>query len=202
MYLSNYPEGSAALCQDLIHASPLGLLISGSGPNWSTSLLPFVLQENNGQLTLVTHLARANPQWQCLEGQSVLVNFVGANAYVSPTILNLHVPTWNYATVQIRGIATVPTERDDCESLLRDLTDHFEKRNGTMWKLNLPEVPLGKMLAAIVGVEIAVTEINGKFKLSQNRTREEHQIIENHLRESPRSEDNGVAYWMRKVGWT
>lgn len=128
MYLSNYPEGSAALCQDLIHASPLGLLISGSGPNWSTSLLPFVLQEKNGQPTLVTHLARANPQWQCLEDQSVLVNFVG--------------------------------------------------------------------------VEIAVTEINGKFKLSQNRTREEHQIIENHLRESPRPEDNGVAYWMRKVGWT
>lgn len=101
----------------LIEAHPLGLLISNGPDGILANAIPFLLRRTDGPKgTLLAHLARANPQWQTLDGQNVLAVFQGPQAYVSPSHYVTKqetgkvVPTWNYAIVQARGVARVHTD--------------------------------------------------------------------------------------------
>jgi transcriptional regulator len=205
MYLPSYTEGNETLCKELIAESPLGLLVSANAGELTTSYLPFALQESEEELKLLTHFARANPQWRNLNAQQVLVSFLGPNTYISPSIFSdapNTVPTWSYAIAQVKGTAKVLTDARQNEKLLSQLTEHFENRNGSSWKANLPPRALDGMLAAIIGVEVTVTQLTGKFKLSQNRTSEERHTVGAHLQQSPQWRDNEVFRWMRKFDKT
>ncbi len=127
--------------------------------------LPFLVSE--GRLRLVSHLARANPQWRGADGQQVLVTFQGPHGYISPAWYEQPgVPTWNYQAVHVYGECTTFEEPERLKGLLAKLVEKYEAASEEPW---LPRYP-DQLLEAIVGVEIEITEIQCKYKLSQNRS--------------------------------
>jgi transcriptional regulator len=149
-------------------------LVSRGGHGLTATHLPLAVEERNGgSVFLVGHVARANPHWQDLEsGAEALVIFHGPHAYVSPTWYEMHpsVPTWNYAAVHAYGKAQL-LDAAATRKLLKTLSDQYESGRKKPWRMeDLAGDYVEKMVAAIVGFEIAVERIEGKFKLSQNRS--------------------------------
>lgn len=136
--------------------------------------LPFLYDAEPGPHgTLRTHLARANPQWQDFaSGREVMVIFQGEHGYISPTwyvSAGPSVPTWNYAAVHAYGVPQVLDERRAAELLLRTVARYEQPGSGYAVAPDFLE----KSVKAIVALEIAITRVEGKFKLSQNRTPED-----------------------------
>ena len=151
-----------------------GLLVSHGAAGIVASQIPFLVERRDGRLALLGHLARANPQLADLEaGGAVLAVFAGPHAYISPSwyAQGPAVPTWNYATVHAYGAARTIADPAWLRVLLGRLSRRHEGREpGPAWRAeDLPEDYLAAMLGGIVGVEIAVERLEGKFKLSQNR---------------------------------
>jgi transcriptional regulator len=164
-----------------IERHEFGLLVSpgsrgsecAEGSELIASQIPFLLTRGNGGMLLQGHIARANPQVADLDrGASVLAIFPGPHAYISPSWYEAGpaVPTWNYASVHASGTARAVTDRDWLRDLLDRLSTRHEARETAPWRMrDLPEAYLEAMLGGIVGLEIAVSRLEGKFKLSQNR---------------------------------
>ena len=161
----------------LIARHPFGLLISTGAEGLLANGMPFVLQPQMGPLgRLQAHLARANPQWQTLDGQQVLVVFQGPQAYISPSHYASKrehgkvVPTWNYAMVQARGVVRLRTEPDWLMAQISALTNGMEADRPAPWAVtDAPQDYVEMQMRAIVGVEIDITALDGKWKVSQNR---------------------------------
>lgn len=156
-----------------VAANAFGTLVSTGPGGLSVSHIPFLPERGaDGRLRLLGHVARANPHWEGLEAAGeVLVIFEGPHAYVSPTGYAHHpsVPTWNYAVVHARGRARV-LPPGDLPSLLDRLSRVYEEGRSPPWRMqSLPADFTLKLLAAIVGFEVVVERLEGKFKLSQNR---------------------------------
>jgi transcriptional regulator len=136
------------------------------------SHVPFVVDEDaGGALRLHGHVARANPHWRMLEVSPALVIFSGPHGYISPTWYEKHpsVPTWNYAVVHAHGAARL-VDAVALERTLGRLSAHYESGNPAPWRIEgLERDYVETMVRAIVGFEIAVERLEGKFKLSQNR---------------------------------
>jgi transcriptional regulator len=163
----------------LIAAHPLGLLISSDASGLQANPLPFLLDEHAGEKgRLRAHLARANPQWQHLQaGAQALVVFQGENAYVTPSWYvskrehGRVVPTWNYVMVQVRGSVTVHESPDWLLPQITALTEAHEGGRAGPWAVSdAPEPYIAAQMRGIVGIEIAIEEIAGKWKVSQNRS--------------------------------
>lgn len=161
---------------DLIEAHAFGLLISGSGTgNDSSGMIashvPFLLDRNRGeQGTLVCHLAASNHQVAALDGEDVLCIFQGPHGYVSPNwyAKKPAVPTWNYMVVHAYGRARATRDAAELRGIVDRLSKIYEGPDG--WQLDdEPESFFAGMVRGIVGIEIPVTKLEGKFKLSQNR---------------------------------
>jgi len=172
-----FEENDEAVLRALIEAHPLGLLISTAGSEATANPVPFLVSIRDGATVLRAHLSKANPQWrQIRDGANVLVVFQGADSYVTPswyaskTEHGKVVPTWNYAMVQARGSATVHEGADWLGPQVSELTDRHEAKRPEAWKVtDAPEAFVAAQLRGIVGIEIAVTELTGKWKVSQNR---------------------------------
>lgn len=164
--------------QGLIEAHPFGLLISSGTDGLLANGLPFILKRHEGELGLLkAHIARANDQWRGLDGQRVLVVFQGPMAYVSPSHYETKketgkvVPTWNYVMVQARGVARVHADPDWLGAQIAELTDHQEAGYAHPWAVNdAPDDYIKAQMRGIVGIEIPITSIEGKWKVSQNRS--------------------------------
>ena len=143
--------------------------------------MPVLFREREGfPGTLVSHLARANPQWQHFEnGEEVLVIFTGPHAYVSPAwyLTTPAVPTWNYTAVHVYGRPRLITDHDQFATLLHELVEFNEADRPDRWNGEMPNDFRDNLMKAIVGVEIEITRIDGKFKLSQNRASDAPGII-------------------------
>lgn len=143
------------------------------------SHLPVLLaKESNGDHVLRSHMARANPQWQHFTPESeVLCIFSGPHAYISPSWYQMQhtVPTWNYATVHIYGRATVLDDIAALREIVLDTTSKYESNMPTPWQLPLSQSELEAMLKAVVGFTIVVTRVEAKFKLGQNRSKEDQE---------------------------
>jgi transcriptional regulator len=162
----------------LMRAHPLGLLITGGAAGLTANPLPFHLDAGAGPLGVLScHLARANPQLADLaEARECLVVFQGPQAYVTPSWYvskQAHgkvVPTWNYVIVQARGH---PRLLDD-PALRRQLdaiTGHQENARSQPWAVDdAPSDFIAAQQRAIVGVEIPISHLEGKWKVSQNRS--------------------------------
>lgn len=160
-----------------IAAHAFGTLVSAGAAGLSVSHIPFVSERGaDGRLRLLGHVARANAHWRELESARDLVAiFEGPHAYVSPRWYSKHpsVPTWNYAVVHAHGAARLLPPAD-LRPLLDRLSRTYEDDRRAPWRMDsLPDDFATKMLDAIVGFEIAVERLEGKFKLSQNRSRED-----------------------------
>lgn len=158
-----------------VHA--FGTLVSNTAAGLAASHLPFLpVKAPDGALRLAGHMARANDHWKTLESAGeVLVIFEGPHAYVSPTWYRNHpaVPTWNYAVVHARGRARL-TPPEALPVLLDALANVYEEGRPAPWRLAAqPPEFTARMLPAIVGFEIDVVRLEGKFKLSQNRAAED-----------------------------
>ena len=178
-------EDRTEVLHQLIGAHPLGLLISG-GASLDANAVPFVVDPSAGPLgTLRAHLARANPQWRALqEDGRCLVVFQGPEAYVTPSWYpskRAHgkvVPTWNYVIVEARGVARVVEDETWLRTQIDALTDAARGRPRRPWAVgDAPEPFVGAMLRGIVGLEIPIDALTGKWKVSQNRPEPDRQGV-------------------------
>lgn len=174
-------EDRLAVQHDLIDAHPFGLLISAGAGGLLANGLPFLLRRDIGDLgRLEAHIARANPQWRDLDGAEVLVVFQGPLTYVTPGFYATKhetgkvVPTWNYAMVQARGRARVrgqvPDDAGWLDRQIAALTDRHEAAQARPWQVgDAPRPYIEAQLRGIVGIEIDIRALDGKWKVSQNR---------------------------------
>jgi transcriptional regulator len=168
---------------DVLHAfitqHPLGTLITlNTNGELQANPIPFVIDAApNGIGVLRGHVARANPVWRETRAEvPALVVFQGPQAYISPswypskTANAKVVPTWNYVVVQARGMLRAIDDRDWLRPFVERLTDRFESPRAQPWKVgDAPDDYIETMLRAIVGLEIDLTSLVGKWKASQNR---------------------------------
>ncbi len=162
---------------EFVRANAFGQLISLVDGQPVVTHLPFAVDAASG--LLLAHLARANPQWRALDGESVLVTFQGPHAYVSPTwYAGPGVPTWNYQAVHVRGRCRVFDDSARLAALLASLSQTYEAGRDQPWNGDYDP----RLLKGIVGLEIAIDDMQGKFKLSQNRPPEDRQRVAVELR--------------------
>ena len=182
---SHFHITDSAVLQDLIRQHPLGCLVAQTAHGLDANHLPFeLLQDEDGQLRLLAHVARANPLWQQLSrGAAVLVIFKAQDGYISPNWYpskhetHEQVPTWNYQVVHAHGTIQIRDDEKFVRGVVGRLTRTHESRASDLpgntfapWKMSDAAAPyLQKMLGAIVGLEISVQRLEGKFKLSQNK---------------------------------
>jgi transcriptional regulator len=160
-----------------VAAHAFGTLVSATPEGLAVTHLPFLQKKGpDGVLRLEAHMARANPHWQSLEqAGEVLAIFEGPHAYISPTWYVNHpaVPTWNYAVVHARGRARL-TAPASMPPLVDTLAQQYEAGRPAPWRMaDQPAEFAARMMPAIVGFEIEVARLEGKFKLSQNRRPED-----------------------------
>ncbi|HTR11749.1 MAG TPA: FMN-binding negative transcriptional regulator [Roseiarcus sp.] len=170
-------EENLARQHALIRARPLGLLISSGPSGVVANAIPFLLEPAASTLgTLKAHMARANPQWrELVQAPDALVVFQGAEHYVTPSwyatkrATGKVVPTWNYVMVQARGRAKI---MDDAwlSRQIQALTNEREAARDAPWAVqDAPADFIAMQRRAIVGIEIEIRDIRGKWKTSQNR---------------------------------
>lgn len=162
----------------ILRAHPLGILITQTAEGLDANHIPFEFDAAPGGLGRLTgHVARANPVWQqCRNGAEVLVVFRGVEGYISPSWYpskhetHRQVPTWNYEAVHAHGRLTVHDDERFVRGVVARLTRTHEAHEPRPWKMGdaAPDY-IDAMLQAIVGIEITLTRLEGKAKLSQNR---------------------------------
>ena len=168
-----FTETRPAVLVAHIERHDFGLLLSYGSGGLVASHIPFLVEHRDEELHLLGHLARPNPQVEDLgRGGEVLAIFSGPHAYISPRwyVGGPSVPTWNYVDVHAYGTVRLIEDGDWLRGLLRRLSDRHEAGNPVPWRVeDLPETYLEGMLKGIIGLDIAVSRLEGKFKLSQNR---------------------------------
>lgn len=203
---SHFDETRPEPLQQLLQQHPLGLLITHGPQGLDANPVPFLYDaQPEGAGVLTAHVARANPVWKEAAGSEVLVAFQGPQAYVSPNWYpskaenGKAVPTWNYIVVQARGRLVV---RDDLEWLRRlvtRLTQRHESTQPVPWQVSdAPADYLDAMLRGIVGIEIPLTSLRGKWKMSQNHPAANREGVARGLR-TQGAEAGAVADWVEKA---
>jgi transcriptional regulator len=175
MYLpSHFEQTDPAALATLMREHPLAALVTVQAGNPTADHLPLEFDAESQMLR--GHVARANPLWQAAAGQRVLAIFRGPQAYITPSWYpskaSTHkvVPTWNYTVVHAHGVLSAVEDAPWLRSLVGRLTDHHESPRAQPWAVDdAPADYVQQMLRAIVGIEIAVDSLVGKWKVSQNR---------------------------------
>ncbi|MDH4377441.1 MAG: FMN-binding negative transcriptional regulator [Ramlibacter sp.] len=170
----------------ILREHPLGTLVTHGPQGLDADHIPFEFDPDAGPLgTLRAHVARANPVWQQVAaGSPVLVVFRGEQAYVSPNWYpskheaHRQVPTWNYEVVHAHGTFTAHDDERYLRGVVARLTRHHEVTEPKPWKMSdAPADYLAQMMGQIVGIEIAVTSLVGKSKMSQNKEARDRQGV-------------------------
>jgi transcriptional regulator len=181
----------------LIRAHPLAMLITGGPGGLIANLVPFTLADTGDKGTLRAHLAKANDQVDALNSAAeALVVFQGPEAYITPSWYASKkehgrvVPTWNYAVVQVRGTPRVIDDADWLKTQVTALTSGQEDQRSEPWKVtDAPESFINGQIRAIIGVEIPILTIEGKWKVSQNRSAADRRGVYEGLRAEGINED-------------
>lgn len=178
MYLpEHFAEPRADELARIIHAHPLGMLVTHGTDGLDADHIPFAFDPAGGPHgTLTAHVARANPVWRRSAGTAVMVVFRGAEGYISPNWYpskheaHRQVPTWNYEVVHAHGSLTVRDDERFLRGLVGRLTREHEAAEPRPWKMSDSEPGfIDGLLQHIVGIEITVSSLVGKRKLSQNK---------------------------------
>lgn len=195
MYLpAHFTESRADEMHRLIAAHPFGILVTRSTDGLDADHLPFAFDAAaGGHGVLTSHVARANPVWEkCLDDDPVLVIFRGPEAYISPNWYpskhetHRQVPTWNYQVVHAHGTLHIHHDEKFLRGIVGRLTRTHEERTGEErpWRMaDAPHDYMNAMLAAIVGLEIRITRLEGKSKLGQNKETRDRENVARVLRE-------------------
>jgi transcriptional regulator len=198
-----FTETRSEVLIEHIERHDFALLVSHGEAGLIASQIPFLVERRDGRLYLQGHLARANPQLADLDGASeALAIFAGPHAYISPSWYEVGpaVPTWNYAAVHAYGPARRIADADWLRGFVRRLTERHEAREPTPpWRMqDLPEPYVASMLNGITGIEIAISRLEGKFKLSQNRPAADRPRIIAALERRDDADSRAVSQLMRE----
>ena len=186
---------------DIVKDAGAGLLVVSGPEGMESVFVPVVVSADRTKLT--SHVAKANKWWRALNnGDEVLAVFLAASAYVSPSNYPSRfekpevVPTWNFVMAEVRGTATVHPDAEWLKKQTTSVTEEFERQRNPRWLISeMPSEYYDQQLKAIVGLEILVTDIQGKAKLSQNRPEIDHNSVRDNFAQGTLSEQN-VAHRM------
>jgi len=180
MYLpKHFEERDPERLRSFIRRYPLGSLVTATESGLDANHIPFVFADTGSAAgTLHGHLARANPLWrEGVRDAAALVIFQGPNGFISPSWYPSKrenarvVPTWNYAVVHAHGVLRFIDDPAWVRSHVEALTREHEERRDPPWAVtDAPADFVEKMVAAVVGIEISITQLVGKWKVSQNRS--------------------------------
>ncbi len=179
MYLpSHFAEHRVEVLHEALRGAGLMTLFTAGPEGLDASHLPMLLEPGPGPLgRLIGHVARANPQWRSTPaGSAALAVVMGPDAYVTPSwypskqATGKVVPTWNYLAIHAHGEVRFFEEREPLLELVTRLTDRHEGARTAPWRVaDAPPDYVDGLLKAIVGVELVITRLEGKWKASQNR---------------------------------
>lgn len=195
-------ETDLSTLQDFMRAHNFAILVNQTNGQMNATHVPLILDKNRGDYgTLIGHLARANKQWKTFGDEEVLIIFNGPHAYISPTWYDNQpsVPTWNYATVHAYGVPQLIKGEDAVDNALRQLVENHERGRNPEWIMDLPNDYMDTMRKAIVAFEINITRLEGKFKLSQNKTDAEKKNVIAELLNSDYPDDVATGELMQKT---
>lgn len=182
---TSFKEDNPKILFELIKKYNFGILFSQHQKSPEATHLPFLVDETNGKAgTLIAHFAKANKHWKTLDPQKeVLTIFQGPHTYISPAWYKKRntVPTWNYATVHVYGKPKIVQEADELRKMVTNLTHYHENQVESDWSLEEGKSSFEVNLKGIVGIEIEISRMEGKFKFNQNRSEEDQLGVIKHL---------------------
>jgi transcriptional regulator len=195
MYIpAAFAETDLTRLHEFIERNSFGALVSQVDGLPLASHVPFLLERTTGPHgTLVGHMARANPQWRDLAGQTVLAIFSGPHTYISPTWYESEqvVPTWNYTAVHAYGRVKVTEDKHALLDIVQRSVDIYEQAMPRPWSFDHSSTFVERMLAQIVGFRIDIEKIEGKWKLNQNHPVDRRKKVIHVLQQ--RSDENAQA---------
>jgi transcriptional regulator len=208
MYLpKHFEETRVETLHALIRAHPLGALVTVGPAGLDANHVPFEIDSDPTPFgTLRAHVARANPLWKEAANAEVLVLFQGPEIYISPSWYPTKqetakvVPTWNYAVVHAHGRLRAIEDRDWLRAFVTRLTDRHEAGKADPWKVtDAPADYVESMLGGIVGLEIPLTRLVGKWKVSQNRPAADQDGVVDGLSREGQPEASAMADLVRRA---
>jgi len=209
MYVpSHFDESRLAVLHEFIRQHPFAAIIANTAAGLEGNHLPLLVDAERGRFgTLRGHIARANPMWQTVSaGSEVLTIFQGVSHYVSPRWYPSKrehgkvVPTWNYAVIHARGSIQWFHDPDWLRSLLETTTNLHEGTHPMPWHVSdAPDEYVRRQIGAIVGFEILLSDLTGKWKLSQNRNDADRAGVTSALEGQPDEGAQEMAALMKKL---
>jgi transcriptional regulator len=204
----HFEQTDVAALHALVREHPLATLVmQGADGTLGADHIPLLLEDGGAHGVLRGHVARANPLWRQAAGRPVLVVFQGPQAYVSPSWYPAKqehgkvVPTWNYAVVHAQGPLTAIEDAAWLRSLVGRLTERHESPRAAPWGVgDAPEDYVQQMLRAIVGIEIPLASLAGKWKVSQNRSAADRAGTAQGLREDTHDMAQAMAVLVEGAG--
>ncbi len=202
MYIPNhFNEPNIKVMHDFIRANPLSTLVTTTSNGLNANHIPLILVENESFGILQGHVARANPIWResSADVESIAI-FQGSNAYISPAFYATKeengkvVPTWNYAVVHAYGTLRVIDDAVWLRSQIERLTMQQEADFPKPWTLSdAPDDYIEKLITAVVGIEIVITKLEGKWKVSQNQPEKNKESVVEGLEKRNGVNDKNMA---------
>lgn len=178
MYIPKYSEvHDLKLIKSFLEEYGFATLVNQISEGISANHYPFLVDQEGEDLVLWTHLALGNPQWKSLsQSMKALVIFTGPHSYISPVYYKdpLNVPTWSYTAVHATCACEIVKDPQSAKELMKRLVETYESKNRTNWEYKLPEDFHEQLQKAIVWLRLRVTSIEAKFKLSQNRDKDDY----------------------------
>lgn len=182
-----------------IRANSFGVLFSQHEGLPTATHLPFIVSpEEDGSLTLLSHMAKANPQWKTLDSKDALAVFNGPHAYISASWYEEEdtVSTWNYVSAHAQGKVEVIHDDQTLLHILKEATDFYEKGFEKPWRLEDNLETVESMLNGIVGLRLRVENLQGKWKLNQHHSTERKERVIQQLKKQPHYDSTEIARLM------
>lgn len=203
MYIPKpYREDDFATLVEFMRANSFATLVSTLDGRLWASHVPLVVAAQDGVVTLSGHLAKPNPHWQGFGAAEALVIFNGPHAYVSPSLYEKResVPTWNYIAVHAYGVPRAvqyDAMPERVQAMLEQMIDQYDAGYQVQWQSLADKFRQG-MMSGVVGFEIAVTRLEGKYKLSQNRSEADQHAVAHAMLHSADPAARGVGEAMQE----
>jgi transcriptional regulator len=193
-----YREEDRGKILEFLQQNDFAILVTYDGEKPTASHLLVEIVEEGEKLFVNGHMSKANPLWKTFErNPEVLVIFLGAHTYISPTWYNhVNVPTWNYQSVHVYGKPRVVSDHDEAYGILSRLVAKYE--GGSSYSMEtLPQDFVEKEMKGIIAFQVEVTRVDANYKLSQNRDDESYRSVVSHLEERTDEMSHGVARAMK-----
>jgi transcriptional regulator len=199
--LKHFKEENTHKLVEFIQQNSFGILFSHYGEEPEATHLPFIVEQQGDNITLIGHFAKANSHWKSVHKKQVLVVFPGPHAYISASWYQEQntVPTWNYVTVQAQGNLEIIKDTETLINILENTTKFYEKDMKQPWNMDGQEEFIHNLLKGIVGFKIHVHKLEGKWKLSQNHTVEKRERVIHQLESQDKYDSHEIAMLMKET---